>query len=153
MISKQIKEILKKRNISVQHEFAARLISLAEESEKVPHNIQDIQGPWEDALLKMDELVVDKDVLVYLDPPYTRDEFSRYYHILETLTFYNYPDISGKASIPLKGGRGSFRSSFFTRNITDIEDLLIKIITECLNRKWSCLWSYSTSGMADIQRF
>ena len=148
----QIKEIFKKRSISVHHEFIARLLSLAEESEKKLHDVQDVEGPWEDALLKTDELVGDKDVFVYLDPPYTRDEFSRYYHVLETLTHYNYPEISGKASIPLKGSKGRFRSNFFTRNVSDIENLLVEIILECLNRKWTCLWSYSSGGMANIAR-
>ena len=148
----QIKEIFKKRSISVHHEFIARLLSLAEESEKKLHDIQEVEGPWEDALLKTDELVGDKDVFVYLDPPYTRDEFSRYYHVLETLTHYNYPEISGKASIPLKGSKGRFRSNFFTRNVSDIENLLVEIILECLNRKWTCLWSYSSGGMANIAR-
>ena len=150
--SKQVKAILKKRSISVQHEFSARLLSLAEEREKTPYDIQDVEGPWEEALLKIDQMVSDKDVLVYLDPPYTRDEFSRYYHVLETLNHYNYPEISGKASVPLKGGRGRFRSKFFSRNTTNIESLLVEIISECLERGWSCLWSYSSSGLANISK-
>jgi adenine-specific DNA methylase len=150
--NKQIKAILKKRSISVQHEFSARLLSLAEESEKTSHDIQDVEGPWENALLKIDQLVKDTDVLVYLDPPYTRDEFSRYYHVLETLIHYNYPETSGKATVPLKGSKGRFRSKFFSRNTANIEGLLVEIMSECLKREWSCLWSYSSSGLANISK-
>ncbi|WP_249776519.1 DNA adenine methylase [Leifsonia sp. C5G2] len=32
---------------------------------------------------------------VYADPPYTKDQYSRYYHLYETLYRYDYPDSSG----------------------------------------------------------
>ena len=32
---------------------------------------------------------------VYADPPYTRDQYSRYYHVYETLYRYDYPDSTG----------------------------------------------------------
>jgi len=35
--------------------------------------------------------------VVYADPPYTDDQYSRYYHILDTLIRYDYPLVSGKA--------------------------------------------------------
>lgn len=33
--------------------------------------------------------------VVYADPPYTKDQYSRYYHVYETLYRYDYPDSSG----------------------------------------------------------
>lgn len=33
--------------------------------------------------------------LVYADPPYTKDQYSRYYHLYETLYRYDFPDSSG----------------------------------------------------------
>jgi adenine-specific DNA-methyltransferase len=38
----------------------------------------------------------DKPSVVYADPPYTEDQYSRYYHIWETLVKYDYPTASGK---------------------------------------------------------
>lgn len=32
---------------------------------------------------------------VYADPPYTKDQYSRYYHVYETLYRYDFPDSSG----------------------------------------------------------
>lgn len=32
---------------------------------------------------------------VYSDPPYTKDQYSRYYHVYETLYRYDYPDSNG----------------------------------------------------------
>jgi adenine-specific DNA-methyltransferase len=37
-----------------------------------------------------------KPSVVYADPPYTDDQYSRYYHILETLIRYDYPEVIGK---------------------------------------------------------
>jgi adenine-specific DNA-methyltransferase len=33
--------------------------------------------------------------VVYADPPYTRDQYSRFYHVYETLFRYDYPDSTG----------------------------------------------------------
>src|SRR5258706_4501012 len=35
--------------------------------------------------------------VIYADPPYTEDHYSRYYHLFETLVRYDYPELSGKA--------------------------------------------------------
>ncbi len=34
--------------------------------------------------------------LVYADPPYTKDHYSRYYHVYETLYRYDFPDSVGQ---------------------------------------------------------
>jgi adenine-specific DNA-methyltransferase len=34
--------------------------------------------------------------IVYADPPYTSDQYSRYYHLYETLVLYDYPDCTGR---------------------------------------------------------
>jgi adenine-specific DNA-methyltransferase len=33
---------------------------------------------------------------IYADPPYTKDQYSRYYHVYETLYRYDFPDASGE---------------------------------------------------------
>lgn len=33
--------------------------------------------------------------VIYADPPYTDDQYSRYYHVLETLVLYDYPTVTG----------------------------------------------------------
>lgn len=43
-------------------------------------------------LKKVNEL--DKIKLIYIDPPYTTAQYSRYYHIPETLVKYDYPEIT-----------------------------------------------------------
>jgi adenine-specific DNA-methyltransferase len=38
---------------------------------------------------------LDRIGAVYADPPYTKDQYSRYYHVYETLFRYDFPDASG----------------------------------------------------------
>lgn len=38
--------------------------------------------------------------IIYADPPYTTDQYSRYYHIYETLLKYDYPSSSGVGRYP-----------------------------------------------------
>jgi adenine-specific DNA-methyltransferase len=51
----------------------------------------------------------EKPAVIYADPPYTADHYSRYYHLLETLILYDYPDISGK---------GQYRSNRYYSNFS-----------------------------------
>jgi adenine-specific DNA-methyltransferase len=36
------------------------------------------------------------NLVIYADPPYSRAQYSRYYHVLETLVLYDYPESTGK---------------------------------------------------------
>ena len=149
-IKKVSVEMLQKRSLSVSHEFYSRLISLAEESEGVKNSVQLISGPWQDAINDIRTKTQGRPVCVYLDPPYTRDEYSRYYHVLETLVRYESGPVSGKGRIPVRGSANRFASPFHSRNSELVEDHIVSILRACLENGWSCLWSYSSSGMASI---
>lgn len=148
---KMVPEMLIARGLSVSHEFYARLTNLGEESEKTPYRVQSIKGPWENAIMQAEALASGRSVCVYLDPPYTRDEYSRYYHVLETLIKYNYPTVSDKPSMPRRGTASRFASEFATRNTALVQSTLTTIMRECLDRKWHCLWSYSSGGDVSVQ--
>ncbi|MBC3832414.1 DNA adenine methylase [Undibacterium amnicola] len=151
-LATKIKETILRRSMSVTQEFSARLISLSQESQVSSRPIRTIPGPWQNAILEATKILKGQPTLVYLDPPYTRDEYSRYYHVLETLVNYNYPVIGGKAAIPTKGRNGRFASEFFTRNVSSIETTIGRVINTCLENNWSCLWSYSSSGLASVDK-
>ena len=38
--------------------------------------------------------------VVYADPPYTKDQYSRYYHVYETMYRYDFPDSHGEGRYP-----------------------------------------------------
>lgn len=86
---------------------------------------------------------------VYLDAPYTRDEYSRYYHVLETLVRYGYPASIGRGRVPVKG-EDRFSSDLFTRDASRMAERLAQIICAILRRGWLCAWSYADSGLAPI---
>lgn len=37
-----------------------------------------------------------REAVVYADPPYSKNQYSRFYHVLETLTRYDYPSAAGR---------------------------------------------------------
>lgn len=148
--SKNLPSILEKRAYSVMHEFSIRLLNLAGESEKSPHLVELLPGPWDKTLSALDSMVNEEPVVVYLDAPYKREEYSRYYHVLETLISYSYPASIGKGRIPDKSRGERFQSKFFTKNESQFIQAYVEVISEILKRGWTCAWSYCDAGDADI---
>lgn len=50
-----------------------------------------------------------KNLVIYADPPYSRAQYSRYYHLLESLVLYDYPACESK---------GRYRSSRFSTDFS-----------------------------------
>lgn len=143
-------DALKQRALSVTHEFFARLTSLSDESERVKNAAEIIVGPWESAVEQIARRKNANNICVYVDPPYTRDEYSRYYHVLEAIVRYEPQSVSGKGRLPKRGSAGRFASSLSGRQAEQIELEIAKILRTCLKNGWNCLWSYSSSGTASI---
>lgn len=145
---RKFSNIVDSRMPSVAHEYFARLRATAKYASSIPNKIKLLDGPWGNAisLLKME--AIDDPVLVYLDAPYKREEYSRYYHVLETLAKYNYPTCTGKGLTPAPGDR--FRSEFFSRKSERSKNVLVSIISTILEAGWHCAWSYSDTGTANM---
>lgn len=77
-----------------------------------------------DAIGLLDELKGKGDVpgVVYADPPYTDDQYSRFYHLLETVVLYDYPDVSGKGIY--RGGRLSSQFSLASKVVEAFSSLI-----------------------------
>jgi len=142
--------VLEARARSVFHEFSVRFESLAEESERALFPVTTVSGPWRAALNSTQDLAAGKRVVVYLDAPYGRDEYSRYYHILETAVLYDYPAVTGAGRLPDKRSGERFASPFATRRTTSVEAELVDIVSAILRRGWACVWSYSDAGVASM---
>lgn len=83
--------------------------------------------------------------IYYADPPYSKDHYSRYYHVLETLTRYDYPDADG-------AGRyrpDRFRSTFAVK--TEVVGSVRTIAQEIAARDGILLLSYPSSGLLTAQ--
>ena len=83
--------------------------------------------------------------IYYADPPYSKDHYSRYYHVLETLTQYDYPDADG-------AGRyrpDRFRSTFAVK--TEVVGSVRTVAREVAARDGVLLLSYPSTGLLTMQ--
>lgn len=90
---------------------------------------------------KIEDLIktISGDIL-YLDPPYTKNQYSVQYHLLETIAKYDNPEIKG-----ITGARDtSYQSSAFSRN-GEVQIEFEKIIANA-NFKYIIV-SYSSDGI------
>lgn len=146
---KTIKKTIEERKRSVWLEFSKRLIAIATESEKYAHEIMAVRGPWKSALAEIGKMKY-SSVVVYLDAPYKREEYSRYYHLLETLVKYDYPSSEYKGRVRSIHNGERFRSEFCSRNVKAVERCFVETIVSILNVAEICAWSYSTNGAVDV---
>jgi len=149
---KNIPALLRQRLTSVTHEFYARLTSLAEEGEGTKNEIDTVAGPWSSAVSRMPTASYEGKPCLYLDPPYTRDEYSRYYHVLEVISQYVPVAVGGKARMPKRGGGLRFASVFGARSARESESEISDVLKTCATNGWDCLWSYSSSGLGDVKK-
>ncbi len=79
--------------------------------------------------------------LVYIDPPYTGEQYSRFYHVLETVCKYDNPDLEFK---------GLYRTDRFTSPFslrTKAFDEFDKLFSMLASRNKKTILSYSTKGL------
>jgi adenine-specific DNA-methyltransferase len=79
--------------------------------------------------------------VIYADPPYTKDQYSRYYHLYETVILYDYPAATG---------RGLYRpgrtvSSFSLR--TKVDDAIDALIASSARMRADLILSYPANGL------
>ncbi len=140
-----ISQILSERSKVLIFDFFTRLEEIEKHSVRKNFAIQSISGPWQNALTILSNKL-DQNTIVYLDPPYSREEFGRYYHLFETLVNYNYPSSIGVGRTPDKAKGERCNTEFASRNDDNIEATLIKIILKILENNWTCLWSYANNS-------
>jgi adenine-specific DNA-methyltransferase len=79
--------------------------------------------------------------VIYADPPYTNDQYSRYYHLYETLILYDYPEVAG---------RGLYRNdrevSQFSLS-TKVEQSIDRLISASAKLNADLILSYPTNGL------
>ena len=79
--------------------------------------------------------------VVYADPPYTSDHYSRYYHLYETLLLYDYP----KSVATGRYRPDRFVSRFSTK--TQVESALRQLIEDCSKLGSRLILSYPQHGL------
>jgi adenine-specific DNA-methyltransferase len=79
--------------------------------------------------------------VIYADPPYSRAQYSRYYHLLETLVLYDYPEVTGK---------GRYRAGRFTTDFSQrskVVDAMKAFIGAAARTKSPLYLSYPRNGL------
>mgnify|MGYP000180644942 FL=1 len=82
--------------------------------------------------------------LVYADPPYCFVHYSRFYHIIETLVKYDYPDVKYK---------GRYRTDRYQSEYckkTDVQDAFKHMFEGIVDRKSDLILSYTNSDTNTI---
>ncbi|WAP70578.1 DNA adenine methylase [Jiella pelagia] len=97
-------------------------------------------GDAVDVLQSMSECA-ERPAIIYADPPYTNDQYSRFYHLLETVLLYDYPAIDGKGQYR----QGRFRSSFSLA--TKVDGAFKKMIAGAARVGSDLMISYPSDGL------
>ena len=103
-----------------------------------------------DELLQSD--VIQSADLIYADPPYTDMQYSRYFHLLETVTKYDYPAISASKG---KVSTGLYRENRFQSPLSQFGKAkrdLSKLIKYCAEHKKILVFSYAYPVNLDTEK-
>jgi adenine-specific DNA-methyltransferase len=85
------------RQRSILHYFGEALLGFSRPSARDRSRNRVSRSDATDFLEQMSTRGQQTRLAIYADPPYSRAQYSRYYHILETLSLYDYPEVPGKA--------------------------------------------------------
>jgi len=90
--------------------------------------------------------------VVYADPPYAFVHYSRFYHAMETIVKYDYPQIQHIAGKIVKGRYRSDRhqSPFCIK--TQVEEAFVDLFDGVKKSQSDMLLSYSNTGMIEIEQ-
>lgn len=98
----EVKAVLARRSAAIgarAQGYERELVALRASHERNPGNAA-FCCDWRDLYRRWNEVGAD---VVYADPPYTSDNYSRFYHVLEVLTRYDYPTLEVRRGRTTKG--------------------------------------------------
>jgi adenine-specific DNA methylase len=138
---KNISVLIKRRDKSILESFLEKLTELDSDEFIISQFNNTVYNMNLEELLRED--IIDKVDLIYADPPYTDMQYSRYFHILETVTKYDYPELSlnkGKIST------GLYRLNRFQSPLSQhgkAKDNIEKLIKTASQKKKTLVFSYA----------
>ncbi len=138
---KEHKRIIPLRNMDVWEEFIEKSNDF---KNIINNNMQNKSFNLDyKELIKLDEI---KNVeTFYLDSPYSGEQYSRFYHILETIVKYDNPTVSYKA----KYRDDRFMSDFCYKN--KVSNEFENIIKYCKRNNSNLVISYSNKGVIESE--
>lgn len=137
--------IYRKKNIVALFEKKAKesIHSLPTQPRTLDHQV--LSEDYLECLQKMN------NVTIYADPPYCFVHYSRFYHALETIVLYDYPEIQKKNGLFVKGRYREDRhqSPFCIR--TKVKSAFDNMFSLIKKNGCSLVLSYSDTGMITIE--
>ena len=100
----------------------------------------------------LDAISLDNDMMVYADPPYFKEHYSRYYHVLNTLCLYDYPAMAVNPQtheISIGRYRENRQVSDFGKKSKAL-DAFRTLITKCSKAGAWLMISYSDNSIVEI---
>ena len=82
-----------------------------------------------------------KPKIIYADPPYSSAQYSRYYHVLDTLVKYDYPPVVGVGRYP----PNRFQTSFSLRR--DVNTAMNRLVSRTAMLGADLVLSYPANGL------
>lgn len=144
--------LISKRKISIVEECKSLLIEYRKVglcTKEEQENFACYNLDFSDCL---DAISLDNSILVYADPPYFKEHYSRYYHVLNTLCLYDYPTMAvNPQTHELSVGRyrQDRRVSDFGKKAKAL-GAFKTLITKCANVGAWLMISYSDNSIVDI---
>lgn len=92
-------------------------------------------------LLRKMRLLSERPCVVYADPPYSKAQYSRYYHVLDMLIEYRYPPVTGAGRYPDQRRPTSFAHA---RSVVRSVERLVE---SAASLKASLVLSYPNNGL------
>ena len=139
-------DIGKYRKNTIQNYFRRKMNSLSEWNRS---NVRDLDHEiwnydYKDCLARL------RQCTVYADPPYAFVHYSRFYHAIETLYHYDYPDLQVKGGQIVKGRyrENRHQSPFCIR--TQVKSAFQALFDGVKASNSNLVLSYSNTGMIDI---
>jgi adenine-specific DNA-methyltransferase len=135
----------RERTMSIWTLFLQNLDTLSSFVVRTPFDHKATCEDWRSILKEKNHQSHRKGGVIYADPPYTADHYSRYYHVLNTLVLYDYPDCIGAG----RYRSGRFASAFSIRS--QATDEFRDLIKSAARTGASLVLSYSNKGVVKVR--
>src|SRR5947207_6943188 len=145
-----MREILEHRSRDVIEEFQM-LIRMLQKRRSRSGAVKAVwRGDWRTCLEKFVEETrgyAKGHRAVYVDPPYSKLQYSRYYHVVNTLLDYDYPVSTGVGRYPPRARR--FSSKFEYQRAPALRELG-ELCSTCATAGLKTILSYSSRGLIPV---
>lgn len=135
------KRFIKQRSRSIWREWLRAMFEISPIGSKEWRSRNRVFSQDANLLLQSLKSNGQSPAVIYADPPYTEDQYSRYYHLYETLLYYDYPSSFGNG----RYRPNRFRSKYSLK--TQVRSVLDSLISDCAQLGSRLILSYPEHGL------